>query len=119
MSLSPLLTGEAILKVDDLPRERVEVPEWGGGVLARALPGWARERWEASRLESRDDRRQRRTDLENIRASLCALCMVDEKGQRLFEDSAIDLLGQKSAKALIRVYDVAARLNGIRNEDLE
>ena len=34
-----MLTKEAILAADDLPREKVDVPEWGGEVYVRALTG--------------------------------------------------------------------------------
>lgn len=34
---SQLLTAEAILEADDLETRKVEVPEWGGHVIVRAL----------------------------------------------------------------------------------
>ena len=33
------LTREQILEADDLPTESLDVPEWGGEVLIRALNG--------------------------------------------------------------------------------
>ena len=44
------LNREAILAAEDLPRELVEVPEWGGAVYVRALTGAERDQFEASKI---------------------------------------------------------------------
>ena len=43
-----ILSKEAILAADDLPREKVNVPEWGGEVLVRTMSGTDRDAFEAS-----------------------------------------------------------------------
>ena len=101
-----ILTKEAILAADDLPRETVLVPEWGGDVYVRTMSGTDRDAFEASLLE-KDGR------MENVRARLVALTLCDSQGDRLFDDSEIAALGRKSARALDRVFSVAQRLNGI------
>ena len=42
-----LLTRDLILKADDIQTREVEVPEWGGTVLIRALTGTERDAYEA------------------------------------------------------------------------
>ena len=101
-----ILSKDAILAVDDLPRETVIIPEWGGEVLVRTMSGTDRDAFEASLLE-KDGR------MENVRARLVALTLCDSQGDRLFDDSEIAALGRKSARALDRVFSVAQRLNGI------
>lgn len=43
----PRLSAAAVLKADDLPREVVPVPEWGGDILLRALSGNELDAWRA------------------------------------------------------------------------
>jgi hypothetical protein len=107
-----ILSKDAILAADDLPRETVNVPEWGGEVLVRTMSGTDRDAFEASLLE-KDGR------MENVRARLVALTLCDAQGDRLFDDSEIAALGRKSARALDRVFSVAQRLNGIGVEQVD
>jgi hypothetical protein len=57
--------------------------------------------------------------LQNVRARLVSQCVVDESGSRLFGEADIAELGKLSGAALDRVYEVAARLSGIRSGDPE
>ncbi|WP_461369485.1 hypothetical protein [Candidatus Darwinibacter acetoxidans] len=117
MAKLKILTRDAILQAEDLPRELVEVPEWGGCVYVRALTGAERDAFEASVVEQRG--KSTKMNLRNIRAKLVALTAVDEEGKRLFTDDDAALLGKKSAAALDRVFDVAQRLSGLKDEDVE
>jgi hypothetical protein len=107
-----ILTKDAILAADDLPKERVNVPEWGGDVFVRTMTGTDRDAFEAS-LIGNDGR------LENVRARLVSLTICSESGERLFSDDEIASLGSKSAKALDRLFAVSQRLNGIGAEQVE
>lgn len=111
------LTREAILQADDLPREMIEVPEWGGSVYVRALSGAERDAYEAACLEKRG--KSYETNLQNLRAKLCALTVCAEDGKRLFTEADIDALGGKSAAALDRLFAAAKRLSGLGAEDVE
>ena len=103
-----------ILDADDLPREEVAVPEWGGAVLVRTMTAAERDSFEARVIGTEGVR-----NLANIRATLCAQCIVDDQGKRLFTDGDIDLLGQKSAAAVDRVFAACQRLNGLTQDDVE
>lgn len=107
-----ILTKEAILAADDLPRELVNVPEWGGDVFVRTMTGTDRDAFEAS-LIGKEGR------MENVRARLVSLTLCNEAGERMFGDAEIAALGKKSARALDRVFSVAQRLNGIGTEQVE
>jgi hypothetical protein len=100
-----------VLKADDLSRELVAVPEWGGEVWVRSMNGAERDKFEASIVQQRGNNRE--LNMANIRAKLAAMSICDENGKRLFGDEDIQALGQKSAAALQRVFTAAQRLSGI------
>lgn len=112
-----ILTRDAILQAKDLPKELVAVPEWGGEVYVRALTGAERDSFEQSMLEQKG--KSSKMNLKNVRAKLVALTVVDEDEKRLFSDDDVKFLGNKSAAALNRIFEVAQRLSGLRPEDVE
>ena len=112
-----LLTRDAILQAQDLQYEDVDVPEWGGTVRVRTLTGRERDAFEQSVVEQKG--KNTKTNLRNIRAKLVALTVIDGEGKRMFNTSDIELLGEKSANALDRLFDAARRLSGLRDEDVE
>ncbi|WP_329550056.1 hypothetical protein OG548_08220 [Streptomyces sp. NBC_01356] len=114
------LSAEAILDADDLLREAVEVPEWGGTVLVQGMTGTDRDRFEAQMLNENMSGVAKDKAMERYRARLAAACLVTEDGKRMFRsDPEIKRLGDKSAQALSRVVDVASRLSGLSDGDVE
>lgn len=111
MTTMEFLSKESILAAQDIERELVEVPEWGGAVLVWGLTGTERDAYEAGVVEQRG--RGVRMNLRNVRARLVAMAIRDEEGRRLFGDGEIAALGAKSGKVLDRLFDVAARLSGL------
>jgi hypothetical protein len=112
------LSKDDILKAADNAPEEVEVPEWGGTVLVRGMTGRERDAFEVSMMTSgRGGRRE--VNPVNVRAKLVARCVVDDDGNRLFDDADATELGAKSAAAVDRVYAVAARLSGMGDGDQE
>ena len=109
-----MLNKDEILKADDLKTETVPVPEWGGDVSIRMLTGSERDSFEASIIGNGKDK-----NFRDIRAKLCARCLVGEDGTRLFSDAEILALGGKSAKPLDRIFDAAQKLNGFTDADVE
>lgn len=112
-----LLTREQILGVEDLGHEDVNVPEWGGVVRVGMLTGAERDAFEQAIVVRQG--KKTHMNLDNIRARLVALCVVDGDGQRVFSETDVKALGRKSAVALNRVFEVAQRLNGLTDEDME
>ncbi|MEE1835761.1 hypothetical protein [Streptomyces sp. SP17KL33] len=114
------LTADEILGADDLKSEDVPVPEWGGTVRVQGMTGAARDKFEDSMMNDKLDGVARNKALDNYRARLAVLCMVDAEGKRLFRsDAETRRLGQKSAEALNRVVEVASRLSGLTSDDVE
>lgn len=112
-----LLGRDAILSASDATTEDVDVPEWGGTVRVRGLSGTERDQFESSMLVKRGKHRD--VSLVNARAKLVSLAVIDENGERVFSDSDVVALGHKSAAALTRVYEVASRLSGLSDEDVD
>ena len=108
-----ILSKEAILKADDLPKKTVTVEEWGGDVIVRSMTGVERDAWEIEQYGSG------KVNMKNMRARLVAVTAIDEKGKRLFTQEEAEELGKKSAKAIAKVYDAASKLNGLGADDIE
>jgi hypothetical protein len=123
------LSGADILAAQDLETREVEVKQWGGSVIVRALSGKERDAYEASCMVERpaiaaDGKRVRgqmemHRSLLNIRAKLVVRALVDEGGNRLFKDTDAAALGEKSGAALDQLFDVAAELSGLTAEDVD
>jgi hypothetical protein len=112
-----LLSKADIMGVSDLKFETLHVPEWGGSVRVRTLRSAERDEYEQSMVRQKG--KDVTVNMQNIRAGLVARALCDENGDRLFSDAEIALLGQKSAAALERVFDVAARLSSVTPDAIE
>ena len=109
-----VLSKEQILQADDLKRESVDTPEWDGEVLLRELRGRERDAFEEGSLDSK-----RNVTMTNMRARLVAMSAIDEEGERLFTAKEATELGDKSATALNRLFEVCCRLSGITESDVD
>lgn len=112
-----LLTREQILGADDRETQDVSVPEWGGTVRVQSLSGAERDAYEAGILQVKGDGTRKFT-LANARARLASLAIISEDGTRLFSEADVNALGEKSASALERVFDIAAKLSGLTEADV-
>lgn len=112
-----ILTKDQILAAQDLETETVEVPQWGGSVMVRSLT--ARERGQL--ISSIVDQRAggRTLKLTEIQVRTCAMAIVDAQGSRMFEEADIAKLSRKSASALQVVFEVAQRLSGLSDDQVE
>lgn len=106
-----MLSRDQILSASDLTFEEVNVPEWGGKVRVRTLTAGERDKFEALMFSKEPQ------DRGDYRATLVALCAVDENGNRIFEDKDVPELSKKSAKAVNRVYNAATRVNLLSVDD--
>ena len=112
-----MLTRDQIFGADDLKTETVNIPEWGGAVSVRSMTAADRDEYEQSMVNSRGP--DEKSNMRNIRARLVVCAVVDEHGKRLFSDVDVEVLGAKSAKAVNRVFKIAARLNALNESDVE
>jgi len=112
-----LLNRDAILNVNDIKIQEVDVPEWGGKVLVKTLSGAERDSFEASIVTGVGVNAKMST--ENIRAKLVVRSIVGEDGKRFFSDSDAEILSKKSAAALDRIFAVASKLSGVGDDEIK
>lgn len=107
---------ESILNCDDLPKEKVTVPEWKQTVYVRSMTAKERDEYEMDLIANRDSGE---SQLLMARSKLVALCTVDEKGKRIFNWEDVEALAQKSSKAIGRISEAAQILNALSEKDIE
>ena len=109
------LNGTGILAgafVYDTPPTLVSIAPTSGSPL-----GGERDAFEASCFQGRG--RKRDFNMRNIRSKMVAFCCIDDAGARIFSDADVDQLGAVRADILDRLFGVAQRLSGMRDEDVE
>ncbi len=109
-----MLSKDEILNAEDTKVETVDVPEWGGQVKVKCMTGSERDEFETSIIGKDGER-----NMSNIRAKLLIYTIIDDDGNRMFTTADVKALGDKSAAALDRVFDVAKRLSKIGEDDIE
>jgi len=114
-----LISREELLAATALPEETVDLPELGPDkqVRMRGLTGAQRDSWEASLITFKGN--DRRVNARNARARLISMSAVDEQGKRLFSPADIEALGNLSAKIIQRLYEVALRVSGVTDDEVE
>lgn len=108
---------DAILAKVDVQERELYVPEWETWVNVRGLTARERDDYERSIMVGKG--KDRDVNLRNLRAKLVVRSVVDSAGQLLFSDADIEALGDKSAAALERIFDVARDLSGLSEQDTE
>jgi hypothetical protein len=111
----PVLTFDQIISSQDLPKELVTVPEWGGDVYIATMTAGDRDAYEMSVANMQNGKMK--PDMRNIRAKLVSRCLVDEDGVLICTEDKINDLSKKSSKVLDRLFDIASKINGINEVD--
>ncbi len=121
------LTAEAIAGADDLEREKVDVPKWGGEVWVTELSGkggerfFKKEKGEGGK-DGEDDKEDNEAEVDDLFVHrVIALTLCDEKGVLVFKDvkTGIEVLRDKKTKILRELFKTACRLNGVDLEEGE
>jgi hypothetical protein len=113
------LTAEQILAASDIETEAVDVPEWGGKVFIHGLSAVEVDSYNRSLVVMDGKGNTKVGRLENVRASLVVRCLVDEDGERLFQDHQAKQLGAKSSAVIQRLWEIARRLSRMDDEQEE
>ena len=114
--MSNLLSKDQILSAQDLDTKDIYVKPWRGYVRIRTMTAHERDRFEQMMFSNKGGKKER---MEDVRATLVSLTVVDEAGKRLFTDKDVKALGKKSAAALDKIFDEAQKLNRVTDEDVE
>jgi len=109
-----ILNKESIINAKDLQTVEVEVPEWGGSVLVRALSAGDRDeftQWvtdKEGKINSRD-----------FMTKLVSISLVDEEGNRLFSAEELIELNKKSSKAIDKLFKVVQTNSGMNDTSMD
>lgn len=109
----PSLTKEQIFAASDAGLLKVPVPEWGGDVYIRVMTVGERDAYE------NEWQRKRETGVDDFRTKFLVRCLVDENGVRLFDNSDVTRLSQKSARVMNRIWLAAMEHNNLSDESIE
>ena len=111
--------GKEILELDDIVFEEVDVPEWGGTMLVQSLSGAERDAYELSIVKIKGKKTS--LDMSNMRARLVSMSVVDgeKTRKRVFSDRDVTKLGNKSGKALDRVFSACQKISGLESDSLQ
>lgn len=110
-----MLGRDDILNAVDIAVIEVDVPEWGGVVSVKPMNVAQRDAFEIAVSDS-DGEVQRK----DFRAKLVVRTVVDPiSGTRIFKDEDIKALNAKSAAAVSRIFEAAAKASGLSPEDVE
>lgn len=114
-SIKKSLSREAFLAPRTLKRERVETID--GPVVVQELTAKERDAFERSCVKP--DGKKTKDDMTNLRAKLLILAVRDDNGDRLLQDGDLESVGRLPASVVQPLFEAAARLSGISNEDVE
>ena len=109
----------AFLEHSTIPREDVPVPEFGEGAV---VPVWGMSAGERTRFEQSllgKDGKQSKALLAEIRARLVVASCRNDDGSPIFTMDDVQAIGAKRADIIERIVNVAQRLSGFSNTDLE
>lgn len=107
------LTIEQIRAVNDHQEVDVPVPEWGGKVRVRSLSTGEKQEFEQGMIKVKG--KQRDVNLKNLRERLIVKALVQPR----MTQTDIQMLSEKNALPVSRIYDVAAALSGLSDDDVE
>ena len=112
---------EIILGTQDITQEKVHISEWNVDVFVKGLTGAQRDSYEQSLfiVSEHGKKVDVKMNRANLRAKLLVKTICDEDGNRIFADSDVEALGGKSASALDKLFEVAQRLSGLSDKDVE
>jgi uncharacterized protein YbaP (TraB family) len=110
-----------ILQANDIEFRDVLCKRWGFHVRLRSLTARERDRFEASMTREVGKSGKTVKNLDNVRARLLALTMVDANNgnTKMFDQEDIIALGEKNAEQLNEIFLEACKMNGISKEDVK
>lgn len=95
----------------------MQIPELGGSVWVKGMSAADRSKFEKD-FQTASGKTNKRKAAE-VRERLLVACVCDENGTRMLTTQDIDALGRQSIQIVERIVEVAQRLCGMSNEDVE
>lgn len=117
-----LLTRDDLLRVDDIPFEDVDVPEWGEGVSVRVrgLNAQQRALFTGTAVASQKAPPEEVAELwSQLEMRLVAMSLVDENGDRLLGDDEVSHIAERSPAVVSRLFRVVQSLSKLGGDAVE
>ena len=110
-------TAQGIIAANDLTIQKVETPEWGADVYIRQMKN---KEADVFSLLLKGSKESQSFTVQGV-ATICALTLCDENGERLFPDhvQGAKQLGEKNSQVLGRVFTATMILSAISSGDTE
>lgn len=105
---------QTILNADDIVKEVVDVPEWGIKIEVRGMT--AKERAKLLKSSATSGEVNMVTWFPDL---IIATAYDPETGEKVFEPADRDAINAKSGAAVSALSDVAARLSGLGETDVQ
>lgn len=109
----PILSKELLLGAVDVPTITVDIPELKGQVVVRGMT--AKERTLFEKRFITESRGKMKRNFDDFREQLCVACVVEPK----LTESDIAKLALVRADVIERITNVAMKLSGISEKDVE
>lgn len=98
----------------DLKTEDVPVPEWGGDVRLRELSAKERSLIEATTIGAKGQTIELRIEaFKTLREKTVVAALIDQDGNRLYQDKDAAQLGLKSGQIIERLFQKVQELSGM------
>lgn len=123
---------DIIEKATDTKVESVTVPEWGVTLYVKTLNSVERSEFECEQFreaasntkfklgaKKKDSEYDSIEAMRNTKTRLLSYALCDESGKSENPEKVRKILDKKSSKIIDDLYEIAARLNGLRKEDIE
>lgn len=128
MAATALTKDRFVEAVTNIKTKAVDVPDFGVAIIRR-LSGDARDEWDIWRLHrtlTEEDAKagvgrawQLKPGTKHVRATLVSKALCDEKGNLLFQEHEIPILGALDGEVLDYLYEAVRNFNGLSDEAAE
>lgn len=105
---------DKILAANDIPTEKISVPEWKVDLLIKGMTAGER----VTLMQNAYDAKTEQVNLSKVYPDVVVSCACDpETGEHLFSDGDKDALMGKSSAAIEKIAEVGLRLSGIGKDN--
>lgn len=113
-----LQTAEQLAGIDDREYEDVYVEKWDCSVRLSTMTAHERDAYEAQFIT--DPKGKTKPDFTDMRARYVAKCAVNEDGELIWKTrEQVKALANRNARIVGDLFDVARKLNGMSDKDVE
>lgn len=111
------ISREQLLRPVPVEKEKVFIPELDDHVWVKGMTAAGRSKFERQFQTSTGKSNKRK--VAEIRERMVVACCCTEDGTQLFAEDDIEVIGKQPIAMIERIVNVAQRLCGMSNEDVE